>query len=152
MITNIVEWAETLIKPASVVVVSGDESTRCQLCSNLNTLRCIVATVPDGETAIEYLRRHKPDVLMIDLSLPKKSAFSVIQSVRKLYDELPIVVLLNGEPEVPAWLARSGHITLMKKPRDFDPERLKSMLQMFKTEKRSILTRNCAAVIKPGTL
>lgn len=142
MISNLTEWAETLIKPADVVVVSGDKSTRCLLCDNLSKLKCCVTTsIDDGETAVHHLSRHRPDVLVIDLALLKKSAYGVIQSVRKLYPELPIVVLLNGEPEVPTWLARIGHITLIRKPRDIQIDRLKSMLNMFKPCKRSILTK-----------
>lgn len=41
----------------------------------------IVATVEDGETALEAVAMHAPDILLLDVSLPGMSGFAVAEKL-----------------------------------------------------------------------
>ena len=45
--------------------------------------RCVIKTCADGETALELLRQFAPDILVVDLMLPKTDGLSVVQQLRQ---------------------------------------------------------------------
>lgn len=51
-----------------------------------------------GEEALQGLRQHEVDVLLLDLSLPGQSGVDVLRAARQRYDKLRILVL-SGFPE-----------------------------------------------------
>jgi DNA-binding NarL/FixJ family response regulator len=54
----------------------------------------VVADVPDGPAALEAITVHDPDLLVLDLSLPKLDGLEVLE---RLTDRLrPAVVVLTG--------------------------------------------------------
>lgn len=57
----------------------------------------IVAEAEDGETALELVGSNKPDVLIIDLSMPKLSGMSVITQLKKKKNPVKVLVLTAAE-------------------------------------------------------
>lgn len=58
----------------------------------------------DGEEALNLLKLVKPDLILLDLILPKKSGFEVMEEIRNdpqmQSQELPIIIISNlGQPE-----------------------------------------------------
>ncbi|MEE8131889.1 MAG: response regulator [Candidatus Paceibacterota bacterium] len=58
----------------------------------------------DGEEAIETLSKTKPDLILLDIMLPKKSGFEVMEEIRSdpqlQIQDVPIVIISNlGQPE-----------------------------------------------------
>ena len=50
----------------------------------------------NGEDALKVYTQEKPDLAIIDLILPKRSGFEVIEEIRiKLKSETPLIVLSN---------------------------------------------------------
>ena len=63
-----------------------------------------VEVVEDGEAAIEYLKTKTPDILILDLVMPKKDGFEVITFLKnddKLKD-VPLIVFssLNQKADI----------------------------------------------------
>jgi DNA-binding NarL/FixJ family response regulator len=55
----------------------------------------VVALCRDGESALEAVRQFSPDVLLLDLSMPKRDGISVLETLRA--EELPTqVVVFTG--------------------------------------------------------
>lgn len=54
-----------------------------------------VSAVLDGESALERLRRDPPDVVILDVMLPRLSGFEVLKQVREdpALRAIPIVIL-----------------------------------------------------------
>lgn len=56
-----------------------------------------VSTAFDGEQAIMVIKGEKPDLVLLDLLLPKKSGFEVLEEIKK--DEstkkIPVIILSN---------------------------------------------------------
>jgi len=53
----------------------------------------------DGEEALERLEQDKPDLILLDIMLPKKDGFAVCREIRA-QKEIPIIMLTARETEV----------------------------------------------------
>ncbi len=53
----------------------------------------------DGELGLELARKHKPDLILLDLILPKKDGFEVLEALKadEATKEIPIIILTNLE-------------------------------------------------------
>lgn len=51
----------------------------------------------DGEEAIETLKILKPDLILLDLILPKMNGFEVLEKIKRDFDtrSIPVIVLSN---------------------------------------------------------
>ena len=61
-----------------------------------------VALARDGEEAFDFLKNSTPDLILLDIILPKKSGFELMEDLRSnpQLREAPIIILSNlGQPE-----------------------------------------------------
>ena len=52
----------------------------------------IVGEATDGESALSLVKKTQPDVIILDLSMPKRSGMSVITEIKKAHSETKILV------------------------------------------------------------
>ncbi|KUJ71935.1 response regulator transcription factor [Thiomicrospira sp. WB1] len=57
----------------------------------------VAAEAQDGETAMSIVEQDAPDILIIDLSMPKLSGMAVITQLRKKKNPIKIIVLTAAE-------------------------------------------------------
>ncbi|KKU14487.1 MAG: Response regulator receiver protein [Parcubacteria group bacterium GW2011_GWB1_45_9] len=97
---------------------------------------CIVAS--DGEVAITMARDGKPDVIVLDLVLPKKNGFLVLEEIKedagmKL---IPIVVVSNlgedGDIKKALALGAADYFVKSQHPINEIVEKVKSVLTEIK--------------------
>ena len=61
----------------------------------------IVAEAGDGETALDLIEKHRPDVAVLDVDMPKMGGFAVVRELRGRKSNVKIVFLtMHGEREV----------------------------------------------------
>ena len=79
----------------------------------------VLGTAGDGEQAIRMVTSQKPDVLVLDLMLPKKDGISVLKAIG---DQKPSILATSGfvTPFVASAAANLGARYLMLKPCDMD--------------------------------
>jgi DNA-binding response OmpR family regulator len=56
----------------------------------------------DGQEALDALQTFKPDIILLDIILPKKSGFEVMEGIRQdpQLQNAPIIIISNlGQPE-----------------------------------------------------
>src|ERR1700721_2344307 len=58
-----------------------------------------VAWVGDGEAALFYAEEHRPDLIVLDLSLPRKDGTGGLAELRGRFEEASVVVL-TGRSQV----------------------------------------------------
>jgi len=53
----------------------------------------------DGEIGLSMAKKEKPDLILLDLILPKKAGFEVLQELKNEPEtmEIPVIVLTNLE-------------------------------------------------------
>ena len=53
----------------------------------------------DGETGLELARSRRPDILLLDVMLPKMNGFDVCRALRQEGDNVPVLILTAREEE-----------------------------------------------------
>jgi signal transduction histidine kinase/DNA-binding response OmpR family regulator len=83
----------------SVLVADDDENVRGLVREALAAERVEVTEAADGEEALALVRAHKPDVVVLDLVMPKLDGFSVLEQIQDDPETrfLPVVVLTGKE-------------------------------------------------------
>ena len=76
----------------------------------------VVGEAADGDEGIELYRSLLPDVIVLDLRLPRVSGFEVIERLRADYEKVRIVVLSNYQGSEDIYRAvRSGAMAYLTK-------------------------------------
>lgn len=78
-----------------ILIADDDERTRNILRDMCEIGGYQVALASDGEEALAKIRSEPPDLLLLDLSMPRRDGFSVLQELREgaAHADLPVVVL-----------------------------------------------------------
>lgn len=75
-----------------------------------------VVTASDGEKGIKYAKKEKPDIIILDIMLPKVSGFDVLKAIKdnKETSNIPVILLTNlsqrDEVERGLSLGASGYL------------------------------------------
>src|SRR3989344_2868400 len=80
-----------------VLIVEDDEVLLRVLYLFLKRAGYTIATATDGESAVKIIQRLKPNIILLDLLLPKMDGFDVLRILKadpKLKN-IPVVVLSN---------------------------------------------------------
>ncbi len=93
--------------PETVLVVEDDPSILRGLQMNLGLEGFRTICAHDGEEGLALLRSHKPDVVLLDLMLPRLGGLDVIKQVRVDDPDTPIIVLSAKDQEGDKVLALS---------------------------------------------
>ena len=76
-----------------ILIVDDEEEIR-RLLSRLVVQEGFEAlTVPDGETALDLIRRESPDVLLLDIRMPGLDGMEVLRRARELDQDLPVIMI-----------------------------------------------------------
>lgn len=76
-----------------ILVAEDDETILDGIRSFLTDNNYLVDAVGDGAAALESVKRHKPDLVILDLGLPKITGESVCREIKKQFPDLPIIIL-----------------------------------------------------------
>jgi DNA-binding NarL/FixJ family response regulator len=91
-------------EPIRILVVDDHTVVRQGLVALLNTMPdlTVVAEASDGREAVEAFRRHKPDVALMDLRLPKLGGADAISLIRQETPGARIIVLttFDGDEDI----------------------------------------------------
>ena len=126
-----------------VLVVVDDEQGILDLVSRFASRAGFdVVTCSGGREAIEYLQRHRADLLMVDLRMPDVGGLDVLRTVRET-DAQCQAVLMTGFASVDTAVEaiKLGAMDYLSKPLDFG--RLERLLTSVREEierRRSLLT------------
>lgn len=75
-----------------ILVVDDEASIRRILETRLKMVGYEVFTAADGEEAIEAYQKHNPDLVILDVMMPKMDGYGVTREIRKT-SETPIIIL-----------------------------------------------------------
>jgi DNA-binding response OmpR family regulator len=76
-----------------VLVVEDDPSIAIGLRINLESEGYVVNLAEDGEAGLEMARRLDPDLIVLDLMLPKRNGLEVLHELRAEGRTMPIIIL-----------------------------------------------------------
>ena len=78
-----------------IVVVDDDRMFRKAAETTLRRQGYAVTTASDGEEALQLIRAERPDIIVLDLIMPKIQGFDVLQVLKQdsLTAAIPVIVL-----------------------------------------------------------
>jgi phosphoserine phosphatase RsbU/P len=110
-----------------VLVVDDDADINRLLQVRLRNVGFAVTSAPDGETAIDMIWRDRPDMILLDISMPGISGLEVLDRIRK--DDLDVAVVMTtafGSEAVAIDALRRGADDYLRKP--FEPGEFRAVI------------------------
>jgi DNA-binding response OmpR family regulator len=124
-----------------ILIIEDDLTYRNPLGDYLAARNFAISTADDGEQAMEKLLLHKPNIVILDLLLPKVHGFEVLKRIRTYPDEsvskTPVIILSNLSNEKDMETGESLGITayFVKAHTSFDEVLKKVQEVLFKGDK-----------------
>jgi len=104
-----------------ILVADDDIKTRAVLIRFLTALSCEVLEARDGEETLKRARAHRPDIILLDIYMPKGSGVRVL---RELVPEMPgtgfIIITGNEDVAVARECLELGAFDYISKPINLD--------------------------------
>lgn len=82
---------------ATILIVEDDPEMRQALINKLQKQHHEIIQAEDGEQGVAKFLSHRPDLMVLDLLLPKLDGFEVLQSLKQQMDltKTPVVIYSN---------------------------------------------------------
>jgi DNA-binding response OmpR family regulator len=127
-----------------ILVVEDDPGILRTLADNLKYEKYDVVTAMDGEAAYEIRQNQQPDLMVLDLMLPRMSGLELCRKLRTEGDQVPILILTARSEEADRVLGLDfGADDYVTKP--FSVPELMARI-------RALLRRTSSATNLPATL
>jgi len=109
------------MKPLSCIILDDETGSRERLAVLLTKVEDIkiIGVLENPETAIETISLKKPDIVFIDVEMPRLSGFDVVNEVRKAnpYQDF---IFVTGYNQYAIKAIRNGAFDFLEKPVDID--------------------------------
>ncbi|MCA8954202.1 MAG: response regulator [Planctomycetes bacterium] len=123
-----VDDADTLTRPHHLLVVDDDHDLRLGLKCHLGALGYDVSLAARGQHAISIVQRKHVDCVVLDLGLPDIPGIEVLQHLKVIRPNLPIIVVSAwNELKWEATTLDRGALLYLEKP--VPPEQLFAAIQ-----------------------
>ncbi|HEY9843928.1 MAG: response regulator transcription factor RpaB [Candidatus Sericytochromatia bacterium] len=131
------------MKKGKILVVDDEASIRQIVEARLNMAGFEVVTAGDGEEALEVYRAERPDLIVLDIMMPRVDGLQVCREIRK-QDSIPII-MLTAKGEIPDRInaLEMGADDYVTKP--FSPRELEARI-------KAVLRRTMIAPAKPAAI
>lgn len=121
------------------ILIVDDEKELCKILSDSlsqNHYRMLVAF--DGKRALQLVKEEKPDLILLDIKMPRMNGIEVLKKIKKMKKEIVVIMLTaHGTLETARKAMKLGAYDYLTKP--FDLFNLKSLVK-----------EALATVVKPG--
>src|SRR3954468_20301795 len=85
--------ASTQKSGARILIVDDDRALNNVLADMLTTAGYVVASVLDGAAAFKQIDRHRFDLVLLDLGLPKIAGLAVLKRLREKQPDTKVIVM-----------------------------------------------------------
>ena len=88
------------LKGKTILLVDDDREILLSMKTALAETGADIETVEDGESAVRKVLKSPPDLMVLDVMLPKRSGFLVLEKIRQKIKqtEPPRVIMVTGNP------------------------------------------------------
>lgn len=133
-----------------ILIVEDDKALLKALRAKLISEGYEVVTAEDGERALEKIK-EKPDAVLLDILLPKKSGMEILKELQNFKELLaiPIIIISNsGQPVEIEQAERLGVKDFLVKT-DFTPQDVLDKLSRFVPPPRASVAKNAPPSMEP---
>ncbi|MFH1841278.1 MAG: response regulator [Candidatus Nealsonbacteria bacterium] len=85
--------------PKKILIVEDESALQKTFGDILGQEGYLVVSALDGEAGLDMAKKEKPDLILLDLILPKMHGFEVLKAIKEDQEikDIPIIVLTNLE-------------------------------------------------------
>ena len=111
-----------------VLVVDDNESVRRSICQILNSQADIevVCEAVDGADALYKIGEHRPDVVLLDITMPAMNGLEVAETLKQKFPSVQVLIVSQHDSRGFQWAALaagvSGYVVKSNVGRDLIPE------------------------------
>jgi len=139
-----------MIEEISKILAVDDEEINLELISAVfsDSPEIMILTASNGKEALEIIKKHMPDVIVLDIRMPKMDGIQVLEILKSKPETsyIPVVVLSGDEKERKRAL-KTGANDFVPKP--FDAEELKlRVINNLHVKKYHDLIKNLNEILK----
>ncbi|MFA6159724.1 MAG: response regulator [Parcubacteria group bacterium] len=82
-----------------ILIIEDEETLQKALTQYLEEENFEVFGAMDGEKGVEMVKKEKPDLVLLDIILPKKDGFKVLEEIKQNENtkNIPVILLTNLE-------------------------------------------------------
>lgn len=80
-----------------VLIVDDDSEIRAALDQALQAEGALTQTCGDGNTAVRICESDPPDLVVLDMMLPKRSGFLVLEKIKRFEDPPKVIMVTANE-------------------------------------------------------
>ena len=104
------------------ILIVDDEQNVCEFLGEfLQDKGYLVIKARSGSKALRYLGKNNPDLVLLDILMPGMSGLEVLKRIRKLYPDLPVIILTGvKDKQVVDDIINVGPVDFIPKPIDLD--------------------------------
>ncbi len=81
---------------AKVLVIDDEQGIRHLLDTLLSRKGYDIVLADNGRKGLELFRRERPDVVVLDLKMPEMDGVAVLQQIRRLTPDQPVIILTGA--------------------------------------------------------
>jgi two-component system alkaline phosphatase synthesis response regulator PhoP len=86
--------SEPDVSTASILIVDDNEQNLELMNAYLDELGCTLFSARDGAEAMEMVEREKPDLVLLDVMMPRMSGFEVCQKIKSQPSTRETVIIM----------------------------------------------------------
>lgn len=107
----------SLERPFIIVNVDDNDMNLLLIETYLNTIDALFVNFTDATEALEYIRNHKCDMLIVDYHMPKLDGIALTREIKTIDSEIPVImVTAKGEDAVQINALKAGVNDFIVKP------------------------------------
>jgi two-component system, NtrC family, response regulator AtoC len=104
---------------AKILIVDDEESIRLSLEETLKGGGNEIITAENGEEALERIAESQPDLMLLDMKMPKMGGLEVLQKIKNRNSNIKVIVLTaHGDMQTALLCGRVGVRNFIEKPFD----------------------------------
>jgi two-component system chemotaxis response regulator CheY len=130
-----------------ILIVDDEAEVRKMLSDILRGMRypdgLEIEAAPDGQEAVDAVVRRRPDLVLLDLYMPRMGGLAALKQMRTAEPRLPVIVITSAQDTgTSAEALREGAVAYLPKP--FDPRHVEMLVATFldSTKRRETKSAN----------
>lgn len=102
------------------ILIVDDEPLIAEVLSEHFKASYEIETATNGTDALAAVLRSRPDLMLLDINMPRMNGVEVLKDVKKIDESIPVVIVTaNEQVSVAADALKSGAFGYVPKPFDF---------------------------------
>jgi DNA-binding NtrC family response regulator len=109
-----------MVAPKKRILIVDDEPLIIEVLSEHFKAHYDTETAMNGTDALAAVVRQRPDLMLLDINMPRMNGVEVLKDVKKIDESIPVImVTANEQISVAADALKSGAFGYVPKPFDF---------------------------------